>query len=156
MTFGSNPANQFAAETPLRMESGTSVKDKQASIKGTYDPTLSWATSLSVFNNVGAAVKYEALSTIHAFQTVGLLAGLWSTRQPAQFRELKQALNEPRSWTERGDQDGRHFFLGPMGRSGLNLQPRNTATTGFNIVGEAAITGLIYRQDPRAFMGVGR
>jgi hypothetical protein len=148
MTFGSNPANQFAAETPLRMESGTSVKDKQASIKGTYDPTLSWATSLSVFNNVGAAVKYEALSTIHAFQTVGLLAGLWSTRQPAQFRELKQALNEPRSWTERGDQDGRHFFLGPMGRSGLNLQPRNTATTGFNIVGEAAITGLIYRQDP--------
>lgn len=155
MTFGSNSTNQFAPETPLRMESGTSVKDKQAGIKGTYDPTFSLASNLSVLSSSGAAVKYESISAIQVFQTVGLLAPLWASRQPAQFKELKQVLNEPRQWTKRGDQDGRHFFLGPMGRSGLNLQPRNNATTGFNIVADAAMTGLIYRHDPRAFMGVG-
>lgn len=157
MTFGSNSANVPPTVPVNRMSlAGLGDKELWASTKGTYDPRVALAITLRVRDGSPLAdVKYEDTGTAYSLSTVGLLAGMWAARQPAAFKALKDQLNVPQPWTKNGAEDGRHYYLGPMGRCGLSYQPRSTATTGFLSAYSAALLGLIYRELPGAFLGRG-
>ncbi len=154
MTFTSNPLSELAATA--------SERTKYLGPFGTFDPTTGLPHSLLVrsgspladvmMNNGSVSVG----ASYHLGAT-GAVAGLFSLRQLASFGALKDAMNEPRPRTRQGMEDGSYHYLTTMGRCGLSFQPR-TATGGNPRcdIYAAALAGLIYREEPKAFGGVGR
>lgn len=155
MTFGSNPANQLPSVSAVR-DTGLSLSEKAlaAGLMGTYDPRFALASPLKVRDGAPLAdVKYEATGASYSLVSVGLMADLYSERQPARFKDLKDALGVPRPLTRGGLDDGRAFWLGTMGRCGLSLQPRTatSGTLGALSTYAASTVGLVYRRGPQAF-----
>lgn len=151
MTFTSNPANQLTGDD-RRILSRTG---------GTYNPKFALAVLLQVRDAATHAfgVKQEATQSpsLYELSTAGLLAPLYSSRQQAAFKEFKDALEQPRFVST---QSSRTLYLGPLGRCGLSLQPRNTGTISvvpgaFAFVPKAAMAGRVYRHAPQAFLGRG-
>jgi hypothetical protein len=138
MGFTSNPTFELPAEYNDRT--------KLAAAKGTYDPTRALATSLQVRSG-GTNVTLNG-SSFYSLAAVGALAALYSSRQQAAFKSLKDEVNVPRPRTV---DKGLSHQLGPMGVCGLSLQPRSSATQRRNTTYLAALTGLVYRQAPQSF-----
>lgn len=117
---------------------------------GDFDPKVALTTLLGV---VGGNLNGSGL---YDLTTVGLLAPLWATRQPAAFKALKSKLNDPQPRSREGtDRDGEQaMYLAPLGRCGLSYQPYTSAALAREqSVPRAAQVGLVYRQAPKAFMG---
>jgi hypothetical protein len=142
MTFTS----RAAFELPAAYTDATML----AAAKGTYNPKTALSTSLLVRAG-GGNVTVNGTS-FYSLATAGAMGALYSSRQAAAFKDLKDALGVPR---RRGAQGGPTHMLGPMGICGLNLQPRSSATQRRYNVREAALTGLIYRHAPQAWTGRG-
>jgi hypothetical protein len=125
-SFGANSANA----TPAQPESKTI-----AGITGTYDPTLCPADNLTT-----SAPFTEATGALYSWASLGLLAPILSQLTPG-LRVPKDALSAPvrtdvihYNWKQ----------LGPLGLSGLSLQPGTRAAD----VVLAAKAGMAYRQPP--------
>lgn len=157
MTFGSNPDY----ELPTKTARGVTVADYDqryfwASALGTFDPSVAAPFDLKVRAD-GADVKLNASSAYH-LGCSGLLAPLYSARQGVKFGALKAAMGQqrPRQRTTGGTEDGIYERLPLMGRCGLSFQPTTLLnSTRRRDVYAAAMTGLIYREAPKAFVGRG-
>lgn len=146
MTFGSNSTFELPA--------AYSDKTLYVGVKGTYDPK----TALDLFPQVKGTGAPRNSFGVYSFATTGLLAAMYSARQQASFKAMKDSLNEPRPKTVQGERDGVRYYVGAMGRAGMSFQPYGDSNTlsRFKLVSEAAMTGLVYRQAPTAFMGRGQ
>jgi hypothetical protein len=157
MTFGSNPAY----ELPTKTARGVTVADYDqryfwASGLGTFDPSVAAPFDLKVRAD-GADVRMNASQAYH-LGCSGLLAPLYSARQGVKFGALKAAMGQqrPRQRTTGGTEDGIYERLPLMGRCGLSFQPTTLLnSTRRRDVYAAAMTGLIYREAPKAFVGRG-
>lgn len=159
MGFTANPAFEPATTTHLYGSVAWTTPDDRGmygSAAGTYNPKMALATLLQVRLS-GAAVAMNG-SSFYDLATAGLLASLYSTRQQSTFASLKDALVIPRPrWREGYDpRDGHYLYLGPLGLSGLSLQPySNSSLARLQSIPLAAMTGGIYRQPPQAHTGRG-
>ena len=157
MTFTSNPATELPTQTFRGVE--TRAYDERyfwASALGEFDPAKAAPFSLKV-RDAGADVKMNASQT-HHLGCSGLLAPLYSARQQVKFGAFKAAMGiqRPRQRTTGGTEDGIFERLPLMGRCGLEYQPTTLLnSTRRRDVYAAAMTGLIYRESPKAFAGRG-
>jgi hypothetical protein len=125
-SFTPNHANA----TPAQADSKT-----LAGITGTYDPTLCPADNLTT-----SAPFTEAAGALYSWSSLGLLSPILAQQTPG-LRTSKDQLDAP----ERVNATEYSFrYLGPIGLSGLNLQP---GTTADNVL-LAAKGGMIWRQPP--------
>jgi hypothetical protein len=160
MGFGSAPAFEASVTSHLYGTVTWNTPDDRgiyAGTRGTYNPKTALATLLQVRTAGGGAVALNG-SGLYDLATVGLLASLYSTRQQAAFGQLKDALVIPRPrWREGFDpRDGKYLYLGPLGVSGLSLQPYSDASLNrYESIPRAAMTAGIYRQPPQAYTGRG-
>jgi hypothetical protein len=154
MGFTSNPTTELPATTPGRMVSGYDDAVLLAGTKGTFDPKIALTTTLTVRDATLAftAAARQNASSIYDLSTVGLLAPLYSARQQAGFTLAKDALDQPR---RQSMQSGRTHWLGQLGECGLSYQVFGSGAAIIQLVARAAMAGLIYRQQPGAFLGRG-
>lgn len=156
MTFTSNATKELSDPgSAPRSQPTYTQKTLYGTYKGdSFDPKRALSTSLLVKES-GSSVTKNATG-IYDYAALGLLASLYSSRQQASFKNTKDALNEPRPRSRGGLQDGLYLRLPLLGRSGLGMQPYTSESLQrHQAVPYAAMTGLIYRQAPKAFMGRG-
>lgn len=126
-SFTPNPANA----TPAQPDSVT-----LAGTTGTYNPALCPANALTA-----SAPFTEATGGLYSWSSLGLLSPILAQQVPG-LRTSKDQLDQP----ERVDAVNYSFkYLGPLGLSGLNLQP---GATRVNDVVLAAKGGMVWRQPP--------
>jgi hypothetical protein len=128
--FTPNPANATpATNTPQQTLNG---------ITGTYDPDIAPATTLQA-----TAPFMESTGALYNLASLGFLATALASISPSTLRNGISVLSpgEPFSVSSL---DLR--YLGPLGRAGLSLQPRSSATTISPNVTLAANFGNVYRQ----------
>lgn len=119
--FASNVNNRTLATTP---ESRVLT-----SITGTYDPTLCPADTLKA-----AAPFTEADGALYSWSSLGLLSPIYAARSPG-LRRSKDQLGVPQRYSALNNYEK---YLGPLGSSGLSLQPVLGATDS-----AAATTGPV-------------
>lgn len=157
MTFTSNPTFEAAVSSHLYGRvTWTTTNDRAiyAGVAGTYNPKTALATLLQV-RGTGAPRNG---SSLYDLATAGLLAPLYSSRQQSAFLHLKDALSPPKArWREGFDpRDGHYLYLGPLGASGLAMQPYTDASGNrVQNVQRAAMAAGIYRCAPQAYTGRG-
>lgn len=124
-----NPANATpAANSPQQTLSG---------ITGTFSPATSPATSY-----VTAAPFTEATGALYDLGALGVLAPVLNSTNVAALKNSRSIVSpiEPFSVNDLAGK-----YLGTLGRAGLSLQPRSTATTTTLSVANAAQFGAVYR-----------
>lgn len=130
MGFSSNPSNQ----------AGTiSTKTLRAGSRGTYDPTLAIANSVTVLTSAGAlrSPPIDTSGTTYSWDGAGVLAAIQSASNPAAFQRAKDTLSIPR---RRDTASIETRYMGPRGTSGLSFQVNFTPNTFL-----AARVGNYYR-----------
>jgi hypothetical protein len=153
MGFASNPATELPATTANRMVSGYDDAVLLAGTKGTFDPKTALTTTLTVRDaTLAFTATPQNASSVYDLSSVGLLAPLYTARQASSFKALKDALDQPR---RQSMQNGRTLWLGQLGECGLSYQVFNNGAFIFQFVARAAMVGLVYRQQPGAFLGKG-
>lgn len=84
MTFTANPANAAPVQDPQLLI---------GNLKGTYNPKVALAAGLDVLDNDGVTpLAREHVGTGYSWAATGLLAGIASVRQPADFAASKNQL----------------------------------------------------------------
>lgn len=132
--------NAFASNEDNRTPATTSEIAVLDGITGTYDPTLCPADVLRA-----AAPFIEAAGALYSWASLGVLAPILAASSPVAFKRSKDQLSTSQRYTYT---DNHERFLGPIGASGLSLQPFDVnVTAGGNVVA-AAKTGMVYRQNP--------
>lgn len=117
---------------------------------GEFDAELAPPTAITVLSSSAAA--NVAATSFYDLAAAGLLAPLFSARQQAKFRELKDAIDVARpKYQDGGDRDGEVLFLGRMGRCGLTWQPFSATDVREESVAFAAQVGHLYREQPQAW-----
>jgi hypothetical protein len=132
-SFTANPANA----TPIQPEHVTI-----AGITGTYNPALCPADNLTT-----SAPFTEAAGALYSWSSLGILSPILSTLSPG-LRVSKDTLSAPVRT------DVIHYdwkYMGPLGLSGLSLQPGTRASD----VVKAAKAAMVYRQPPGYYPQVG-
>lgn len=110
-SFTSNAANR----TPATMPESQVIQG----ITGTYDPALCVATVLRA-----SAPFTEADGAVYAWSSFGLLSPILTVRNRAAFTTSKDTLSKTRRYSPT---DNHERWLGPLGLSGLSLQPRGSS-----------------------------
>lgn len=147
MTFVAKSAWAMPDETVRGVNVGEKrIWDNQI---GAFDPRISVPATMKVVGGLTDDGAYHLGAT-------GLISELYSSRQRASFGALKSALSMPRPGSRGGSEDNRYFWLANMGRCGLSFQPRTGPGAGRRSdIHAAAMAGLVFRQEPKAFMNQG-
>lgn len=150
-SFASNPTT----ETPAN----TSASALARSQTGTYDPTATLATTLTVRD---AAASYVASkindSSLYDWGAFGLLSPIWSASYSTTFASARlEAVKKRRRYNDGLPMDWQLFDRASIrGRSGLSYQTTHTdSISGVSVVVSDAVTaaqfGAAFRYGPRAF-----
>lgn len=156
MTFTSNATTEPVVVSRLYGTSPWITNNDRATYAGqagVYNPKLAPATLLTV-RGTGAP---QNNSSHYDLAAAGLLAALYSSRQPSAFLSLKDSLAVPKPrWREGFEpRDGQYLYLGPLGTCGLGLQPYTGTISRSQDVKRAAMTAGVYRYAPQAYTGRG-
>lgn len=145
-----NASFELPARTTGRMVTGYDDRVVWAGKSGAFDARIAPAHSINAATN-------KAGNSFYDISAVGLIAALYSNRHRAYFKALKEALAVPRPRAKGGsDADGQKYvYPALIGRCGYSFQPYSGETGRFASAGLASRVGLIYRQEPKAFMGRG-
>jgi len=128
--------------------------DEEYNNLGTYNPKLTWSDNVDI--TVGTpSVNTTDSSTWYAWECMGLLAPLLSSREPSNFTEAKRKVSmmvRRRLAGTRGDD--RFAALNLLGSSGFSFQPSGDRVWAgfFYDAYKAALIGLAYREQPRVFV----
>jgi hypothetical protein len=120
--FSSNAANRTPAGEPDYITI--------QGITGTYDPTVAPADYLT-----SASPFTEAVQGLYSWASLGLLSPILSTTAPTRFTASKDKLFVPRRFSL---SDVSTLYLGPIGTSGLEYQPKSRTLEGGGMSGTNA------------------
>lgn len=121
------------------------------SFSGTYDPTLTVATSVDTGTKKNASGFYD-------WAAAGLMAKTTATRSRTSIKAAKDATSVPRArFSENTPRSGDTLYLGPLGLSTLRYEPITSSPplSRKRSVARASQVGLLYRQLPQGFTGRG-
>lgn len=133
------------AFTPNPVNATPSTNTEQQTlngITGTYDPTLCPAVILQATAPFTEAAYTVTGGSLYSLNRLGELAPILAETSPARLRNSRATLSPGQRFSTF---DLSLRYLGPLGRAGLSLQPRSTATSVTPDVSLAAGFGNVYR-----------
>lgn len=143
MTFTSNPTYELPAKYDERY--------RYTNVLGTYDPTIAPAHLLRVRDATTLAATKTNGGGYYDLRALGMMAQLYSARQPAGFKSAKLKFSTPIPQYAGGVDVGRRIWPATMDLVGMGLQSSGLCETY-----GSAMAGNIYRYAPKASMGQGR